>query len=445
MADDNSQKVGRRAAIKTMSAAGAALTVGTTTSAAMGGEDDGEIDYSGHELPYPNTSVTKLHQSIRNVTNHPEILTLTDADIDRHFENSDLEGRAYTEARDYVRSLRKRYPVQTVSNKNVTMYKLGPRAEKSSITPKKDGNGRAYAKALSVFAGNPDEARANWSKDHHIDITEELLSDTIGSNFTISINSDDPDEFGGRAADRVDDLTSQLQTDNIVEELIVGEVADWLKTVLNVYHTNWIQYYDPSIASLDMGDLGTLDLPYGLGKAHKAGGAFFQEARNESSDYDAEVKCGYSIHYLQDCAQPLHTSMGAEQAGVDIYGLTSDNDIDYSFSKKKWLHYGFEGLVKRNWTEYPDFASDDLKYHMSSSGSPSRIYSAEQAIEDMAKNSTDYGYDIYDTIIRNEDSGSNSTGWDTSTKREVYEDLANCFSTLGYLGHGFMEEFQRER
>lgn len=388
-------------------------------------------------------TVEKLDSSIRSVTNHPEMLTLSRDAIDRHFQASDLEGREYNSARKYVSKLRKQYPVERVQNGNEITVKLadGAKTKKTATNAKKE---RDRLNAVGVFAGpGPNIVETQWDKDHHISITDSLLEDTIGSDYTIETHSEDPDEFGDVAKGQIDDISSQINMDSIIGSITKYAVTEVLKTALGVFHSNWAQYYDPEVTVIDFGSLGEANFPSGLGRAPRAGNEFFTQAINESSRYDGEKKLAWSLHYLQDCAQPLHTGMGMEQAGLDVRGATNGN-IDFVTSPKNWLHRGFEHIVHNNWTSTSrDFVDDNLQNHLRGTSAP-RIYSAAQAIRDMAGVSTQYSYNIYNTIYYNQSKSQNYWDWDDSTKRTIYENLANCYSTLGYLGRGFVEEFERD-
>lgn len=336
------------------------------------------------------------------------------------------------------------YPVEHVTDGNAATIRLASDAGTDTVIPGKDEERRTelHVKAIDVFAGEGHgrSVGPDWDKSHHEDVTEVLLEDTVGWDYWAVSRSDEPDEFGANARGRVDDVGDQIDLGNI--DVAKGVVVDMVAATLDVYHSNYSQYYDPSIGSIPLGSLGSADVPVGLGKAPQAGDAFFEEAISASGSYEQSEGFGWSIHYLQDCAQPLHTSMGLEQAGLHVeYGW---DGLSWDFSKKKWIHYGFEHIVNNNWESEPGFGGDNLKSHMSSSGSPVAIYSAEQAIENMAGVSTPYGDDIYYEVYNNEDSSTNYWNWDDSTKESIYEDLANCFSTPGYLGHGFCEEWDDE-
>lgn len=444
---DNANEINRRSALKRISAIGAAFTLGTVPSAAA--ESNQQISYEDLELPYPNTPVTKLHPSIQNVTNHPELLTLPQEAINRHFEASNLKGRKLGKARSYVAKLRNKYPVERIENGTETIIKL---AEEAIPKQSRHSKGSAsYSKnelkhrrnALSVFSGEgPDIVEAQWDMDHHVSITKALMEDTIGADPTIEYASDDPDEFATIAKGQVDDIAAQIETDSIIEDVTKDAVVGVLKDALGVFHSNWAQYHDPSIASIDFGPLGQVDIPFGLGRAPTSAEVFFSKAINESVRWEGEVKLGYSLHYLEDCAQPLHTGMGMEQAGLDVNGVTNGN-IDFFTSAKNWLHRGFEHIVHNNWTSPPSFGGDNLQSHLKGSQSP-RIYSPAQAVRDMSSVSSQYSYNIYYTIYNNQNKSQNYWDWSDSTKRTIYENLANCYSTLGYLGRGFVEEFDRD-
>lgn len=427
--------------LRTLGAAGATLAVGVT-GAAADEETDGSIDYSGLELPYPDTRVRRLHPSIRGVTSHPELLTMSESAVDRHFEVADVSGRTYERLRSQLRRIRRAYPVRTVQQGNTEMEMLAPRAMSRGPVTEFVDDRRSYRKLLSVFGGEGDVIRADWKTDHHRDMAYEALLDEGVYYGTVVDTADDPDYFADVAAGKVDDIADQVDPNTLAGELLKGTIVDVLKKILGVYHSNWAQYFDPNVSLLAFGSLGEVEFPGGLGKAHVTGGEFYEESRYATGT-TAETKLGYSLHYLQDCAQPLHTGMGAEQAGFDVEGLLDDG-LDYNLTPKYWLHYGYEDLVRDNWESAPSFGGDDLLAHFSGVGAPSRIYSAEQAIRDMAEESSVYSYDIYRTIYENEDKSTDYTNWDSSTKQQVYEDLANCFTALGYLSHGFVEEFERE-
>ncbi|WP_128476126.1 phospholipase C/P1 nuclease family protein [Halorussus pelagicus] len=378
------------------------------------------------------------------MTNHPELLTLSEDAIERHFQQADLEGRAYRDARKYVSKLRKAYPVERVENGNEVSVRLADGAkEKKRLTPN-EAKKQARRNAIDVFAGSgTDTVEAQWDMNHHTEITDSILEDSIGTDYTIETHSDDPDEFGDVARGEVDDITGQISMSSITGEVTKYAVAEVLKAGLDVYHSNWAQYHDRDATTIDFGPLGEASFGDGLGRAPRTGDEFFTQAINEDSRYDGEKKLGWSLHYLQDCAQPLHTGMGAEQAGLDVRGVTN-GDIDFATFPKKWLHYGYEHIVNNNWkSSDASFVDDNLQNHLSDSSSP-RIYSAAQAIRDMADVSGQYSYNIYDTIYSNQSKSEDYWNWDDSTKRTVYENLANCFSTLGYLGRGFAEEFERD-
>lgn len=449
----------RRTVLKQLSAVGTALTVGACGTAAA--EPD-ENQYEGFELPFPNVSVTKFHHSVKSATNHPEMLTLSRDAIDRHFQASDLDGQSYQEARNYVRQLRKDYPVERIEEGNRTIIKLAPEAGSPENVHRVDGkqnakwrSREAHANAVSVFAGEGagpptngngnGDVSAQWAVMNHRTLTDMLLEDTTGYDYTIREAADDPDSFGADAKGRVQGISDQLVASSLSEYVTKLAVTEVVKAALDVYHSNYSQYYDPNIYGIDFGPLGTLDIADGLGRAPEAGKAFFEEAINESSSYDAEKKFGWSLHYLQDCSQPLHTGMGLEQAGLDVIQKISSSEIEYDLGPKRWLHYGFEYMVNDHWESTPSFSNQQLSDHLSGSQAP-RIYNAGQAIRDMAGVSNDYSDTVYYEIFNNESKASDTyRDWSSSTKQTVYETVANCFSTLGYLGRGFCEEFERDR
>lgn len=458
---DKRNYVSRRSVIKQISAVGGALGAGASASGLAAAEPD-ENQYGDFELPYPNVSVTKFHPSIKSATNHPEMLTLSRKAIDRHFDGSDLEGRRFQAARNYVRELRKEYPVERVEEGNRTIIKLAPEAGSPSNVHRFDGQQSAgwrsldaHRDAVSVFAGegagpptndgsSDGDVSTQWAVMNHRTMTDMMLRDSIGYDGDIRQAADDPDYFAADAKGRVQDISDQLVATSLSEYLTKLAVTEVVKAALGVYHSNYSQYFDPNVYSLDFGPLGSLEVADGLGRAPEAGKAFFEEALNESYYLDSEKKLGWAFHYLEDCAQPLHTGMGMEQAGLDVIQKISSTNIEYDLGPKKWLHYGFEYMVNDNWESTPSFSDENLSYHLGGYQAP-RIYNAGQAIRDMSGVSNDYSDTVYYEIFQNESEYSDTyRDWDSSTKQTVYETVANCYSTLGYLGRGFAEEWERD-
>lgn len=432
--------ISRRSAIKQLSAVGIGIgAFGTGTVAAEDG--DKEIPYDGFTRPYPDKSATVIDSSIRGVTNHPEMLFVSDESMKRHLESSDLDGRAFSEARDYLVELRKQYPVERVRDGQDTVIRLAPEAETETIYPERgnDAELTRHRNVLHAFNGGKpgdghkmvhhDEVGTQWSQGNHRDITDALLDSAGKYNSTIVAASDDPDDFGEEARGQVNGICDQIDAGplNGVKDTACG----YIKEGLDVFHTNYAQYHDPSIASIPLGPLGSVDIPAGIGKAPTATNTFYYAASAANDD----EKFGWSLHYLEDMSQPLHVGMGLEQAGFEISWSGISKDPKY------WLHYGFEGLVNEYWNQDPSFSfdADTLKETMKNGGTAGYVY-PKSAAENMASTATKYASDIYYEILENE-SNDNYNNWDWYTKYTVYKDLANCFSELGYLGRGMIDKY----
>lgn len=429
----------RRSAIKRLSAVGLGLTVGATGTGAAQSKE--EIPYDDFERPYPDKTTTRFGPSLRGVTAHPEILALSKKAIKRHFKSSDLAGKEYGQALRYVRELRKEYPVERVSDGDDTVIRLAPEAKTEPIYPAKhDAEAqRRHQNAIDVFAGksvdehvgSDGDVSTQWSQSHHKDITEVLLdsADPYLYDYPIIQASDDPDDFGEEARGEVNGICDQIDLGAL--DGYKDTACDIIASALDVFHTNYAQYYDPSIASISFGPFGEIGVPVGLGKAPAATNTFYYAA---ASANDRE-KFGWSLHYLQDMAQPLHAGMGIEQAGFEMTWTGPEKNPKY------WLHYGFEDLLRDFWDQDPSFSSEtkSMEQIMRDSGTASYVY-PKYAAENMAETSTQYASDIYYEILENEDQRDYGT-WDWSTKYNVYKDLANCYSELGYLGRGMIEKF----
>lgn len=440
MSDDT--PISRRTAIKTLSAAGASLAFGATAGAAAAesGEGDKEIPYDGFERPFPEKSVTRIDSSVRAVTAHPEMLVISEEAVDRHFDDSGLSGQKYEQARGYVDDLRKEYPVEHVSDGDDTVIRLARAARAEPIYPDKhdDDERRAHQLAIDVFAGDePNHGHdekfvgPNWSQSHHRDITEALLDSadaSISPSYTVIQASDDPDDFGEEAKGEVDGVCDQIDLG-----LLNGfkdQACDIVENALDVFHSNYAQYHDPSVGSIPFGPFGSIDIPVSLGKAPEATNVFYYDA-----DFnDSEEKFGWSLHYLQDMAQPLHAGMGIEQAGFEMTWTGPE------LNPKYWVHYGFEDLLRDYWDQSPGFSFDEPMIDIMKDGdTPGYVY-PETAAENMSETSTQYASDIFYEIYENETQRDYDT-WDWYTKYVVYQDLANCYSELGYLGRGLIEKY----
>ncbi len=423
-----------------MSAVGLGLAVGVTGTGVA--QPDKEIPYDDFERPYPDKTTTRFGSSLRGVTAHPEMLALSKKAVKRHFKASDLSGKEYGQALQYVLEARKDYPVEHVSDGGDTVIRLAPEAKTEPLYPAKNDTEaqRHHRNAVQVFAGGASgkhsaetsgEVSPQWDQNHHKDITEVLL-DSADANlydYPIIQASDDPDEFGEEARGEVNDICDQIDLGAL--DGYKDKACDIVASALDVFHTNYAQYYDPSIASISFGPLGSIDVPAGLGKAPEATNTFYYAAASA----DDSEKFGWSLHYLQDMSQPLHTGMGIEQAGFEMTWTGPEKN------PKRWLHYGFEDLLRDFWNSDPSFSSEtkSMEQIMRDSDTADYVY-PKSAAENMAETSTQYASDIYYEILENEDERDYGT-WDWSTKYNVYKDLANCYSELGYLGRGMIEKF----
>lgn len=431
--------IGRRDAVKKLSAVGIGLAVGASANVGAQSGEKKEIPYDDFEQPYPDKTTTRFGPSLRSVTAHPEMLAVSRKAVTRHFKSSDLEGRDYGQALQYVLDLRKDYPVERVSDGDDTVLRLAPEAKTEPIYPAKNDEKarRNHRNAVRAFAGKRSKKGGDgrvsiqWTQNHHKDITDVLLdslSETV-YDYAIVQASNAPDNFGEAARGQVNGICDQIDLGPL--DGYKDAACDVVASALDVFHTNYAQYYDPSVASISFGPYGSVNIPAGLGKAPEAANTFYYAA----AAADDPEKFGWSLHYLQDMAQPLHAGMGIEQAGFEMTWTGPQKNPKY------WLHYGFEDLLHDFWNSNPSFSgeSKSMKEFMKDSGTAGYVY-PQTAAENMAETSTQYAHDIYYEIFENENQRDYGT-WDWSTKYNVYKNLANCYSELGYLGRGMVEKF----
>lgn len=91
------------------------------------------------ELPNPDTTVHTYDDSLYQITSQPHLLAISDDAIDRHFDASSLEGKEFETAKQYVTSLRKRYPSETVEEGNEVVHRVSSEGRRNLDSEKRSG------------------------------------------------------------------------------------------------------------------------------------------------------------------------------------------------------------------------------------------------------------------------------------------------------------------
>lgn len=472
--DGGGRSIERRSMLKLVSSAGVGLTFGGVASA----DSDPTVESNAVEVPYPDTTVIKYDNSLYQITSHSHLLALSDEAIDRHFSASSLEGREFESTRGYVESLRARYPVEIVQDGNEKRFQLSDQAQKNLNSERRSGKPllesgadsqdrpapseggipavqtardyMALKSAISVFGSDPpnhSDISPQWEPNHHPDLLDDTKDD-VDSSAEFYEWASDPDEFSEWANDNVEpsvDVIDVIQNPGIMGPAwIIDKVRVLLtETANNIWHNNYAQYYDPNAITISVPGVDDIKLG-GIGAAPGTFAHFYWKAKDASYDYYTRKYTAWASHYLHDMAQPLHTGMGIEQAGItwDIDVNVSLDDFlefDISYNTMHWLHYGYEQLV-RNMYE------DEFQQHFKG-WSTNSVYTPEETAREMAQTSSEYSADVFHTILDNETAGDDTpSSWSDTTKQTVTEDLSNCFAICGshcreiMLNQGFGEE-----
>lgn len=143
----------RRSALRSLAATATAITAGV--GVANAGEDPSPFHdpVDAPELPYPDKTVFTYDNSLRKITSQAYLLALSEKAIDRHFDTSNLEGREFERARQYVRNLRKRYPTRTVERDEETVFELSHEARRNLHLDRRSG--RPLAENASPSGDRP--------------------------------------------------------------------------------------------------------------------------------------------------------------------------------------------------------------------------------------------------------------------------------------------------
>lgn len=431
----------------------------------------------------PESTIQTYGESLYEITTHPYLLTVSDEAIDRHFGASSIKGREYEYGRRYVERLRARYPVETVKDGYEERFELSDQARKNLNTERRSGKpvldtadtnsdrpspseGGIPAKqsdhdqvalrtTLDVFGAQSstdsnDSASPEWNRGHHVDLLDDAKDD-VDTSTNFYTWARDPDDFSEWADGYLDMADAALDFITYPANAVPG--VDWLQdklldgfsAALGVLLNNYTQYYDPNPITIPVPHLS--DIKVGnIGMAPQACAVFYDMAETASSSYWTRKYTAWASHYLQDMANPLHTGMGMEQAGLDWNfnfewrgGTRFVIDIDFFTSPKHWLHGGAEQLVS-------DVYEDELQGWYK--GHETRwINSPEYAIDRIAQESNEYADDIFQTIMENETAGQNDPDeWSDDTRDLVTDRVESCLKICGkynrqlLLDQGFGEK-----
>ncbi|MFC3956962.1 hypothetical protein [Halovivax cerinus] len=465
--------IGRRTTLKYLSAGALGVSL---SSSQVSARSDSTATPERMDLDRPDRPIVKYDDSLYEITAHPYILTLSDAAIDRHFGVSSIKGREFESARRYVENLRARYPVETVVTDEEKRFQLGEEARANLTNERRSGeplltgasenqtrpspseggipakqsdlDQDAFRTTLSVFAGpssgDADEGSSpQWRINHHVKLLEDAKAD-VGSSTYFSDWAGEPDLFDDWAngfLEKADAALDMVYYPSAMPGVgwLEDKLIDMWSAVLDVYMSNYMQYYDPDVSSISvphLQDIGIKD----IGGAPVA----FKEFYDRGMAPHGRVYTAWASHYLHDVANPLHTGMGYEQIGIDIdFEWNWDPsrflvDFDHSIDPKHWLHKGVEKYVQNNYeAEFADaFRGDD--------GAP--IITPQFAIKSVADESSGYADDIFHQIMDYETPGDDTPdSWDDDTKDMLDGDIKPCLELCGkynrqlLVDHGYGE------
>lgn len=467
MSKQGSGSMSRRSALKMLSAVGASAAASAGVTAT-----DGSVRVADRDTfdPYPDDKPLKYHESLRRVTNEPYLLSLPSESIDRHFDSSDLEGREFERTRTWVRNLRMRYPTERVEGRHFEWVTLtdeavrtlertdrrqrtlvGQNSDVETLDQPDEGglpsiqseaDVQARRNVLEMYAGpEGDGARAMWDPSHHERILQQALDD-VDSDADMAQWAGVPDSFNQMANGRLGLQDGDLDLDIpdvpfVPEDEIADFAASALKSAIDRVFKNYTQYYDPDVFNFSIPHIGQIEID-NLGMAPHASEAFRGAAAGTYDDEQERRYLAYSTHYLHDMAVPLHTGMGLEQAGLDIQFDPLGGNFSFDLNPKKWLHFGFEGLVRDNWGGNRSFVDDF-------SGTDTAWPNSFLGTVRMSQVSSTYSDDIFNEILKNENPPNNRNSpywrdWNGATKDRLLRNIDTCFSSLGSYNRGYLTE-----
>lgn len=461
----------RRTALRSLVAATSVTPAGLGVASARSESERSHDGDGTPDPPYPNTTVRTYDDSLRRITSHPHLLALSEEAIDRHFDSSSLEGREFERARTYVRNLRSRYPVERVETDSEIVFRLRPEArrnlsiERRSARPlaetasrrgfrpspadggvpsqQSDADRDALRTAVGAF-GDLAESRESfgqglelqWVPSHHGRMLEAVAED-VGASGNFADWAERPDEFGELANGALGLADGTLEIPSVVpfgirEDVVERTLGRALQRVVRIALDNYAQFYHP--ADLRIPTPAIDDLRIGnAGMAPQAARYFAEEAkRHDGGSDDNRRNAAFASHYVQDVGNPLHTGAVVEQAGVvwDVgvdtwYGVPTGIDVDVdTTSPNRWLHHGYERLVRDRW--------DDLQDHLAGTYTPS-IDDAADAVRSVAAETHRYADDLFHTIYENEGHARSAdpAAWSAETRREALRAISNCLDVTG--------------
>lgn len=421
----NATSIGRRSLLKSTAATAAVGTGILGTAGSATGLDPSED--SGNK---PSFDYKKVDKSLKKVTPHYELLTFSENTVMSFIGNSDLSPEEKREARETVVDLRSKFPVRRRRDGNVIWLELAGNAPEATKADRKKFQrvDRVYTNGIP----NTDQVSTQWATGDHEQHTKSACNDVQVPDSTAN------------------DIASYSKApDNITDDVGIPDTIDHYSDVKEAmeygfkkFLRHWDHYYDTGVYydywcyhdghGNDFGGVGGAPraVDTTMSNAYWYDNNGYYSYRNES--------LGWALHFLEDVAQPLHAGMGWEQLGIKlVYDSSEDDNVSWEVDPKKTLHNRYAAYASENWTSGDyfriDFRSyDDCCYY--------DIYDPPSALKGLADEAGEYSYDVYDTIL-NEENNAKWENWSDSTRNEMQDLTSYLMEEEGKYVRGFLKEF----
>jgi hypothetical protein len=390
----------------------------------------GALDPSEDSTEKPDITYKKVDRSVREVTAYYTLLTFSEDTVFSNIKNSDASPEEKREARDTLIDLRRKYPVRKEQDGNVTWLTLARENAQSTQEEREQ-----FQKVNGVYRdGIPgrDEASTQWYTTDHSDHTW-----AAGQDVNVPSSDLDTIEQYSEEPDNITDGVEMPSSINHYEDVKAAFEYGLKKLIRHwdhfyntgVYYSYWC-YHDGH--GNDFGSIG------GAPRATQSemDDAYWYDSYGYTTYRNQDL--GRALHFVQDVANPLHAGEGWEQLGVYLYYDSSEDDnVAWGVDPNHTTHSRYEEYASDHWTSGDyfrlDFRSyDDCCYYS--------IYDSEAAVKGLADKAGEYSYDVYDTIL-NEENNAHWPDWSSSTRSEMEELTSYLIEEEGKYVRGFLKQF----
>jgi hypothetical protein len=418
-------RIGRRSVLKS---AAATAAVGTGILGSVGSATG--MDPSQESGNEPSFDYKKVDRSVKEITVHYDLLTFSESTIMSFINSSDASPQEKREARETVVDLRSKFPIRQRRDGNVIWLELARDAPESTQDDRKKFQqvDRVYTDGIP---GN-DQVSTQWATSDHEKHTYRAADDLDVEESTandVASHSKDPDN-----------ITDGLGIPDNIDHY--EDVKEAFEYGMKKFFRHWDHYYDTGVYyDYWCYHDGHGDDFGGIGGAPKATDIKMDDAYwYDSYGYDSyrNEALGWALHFLEDVAQPLHSGMGWEQLGIKlVYDSSEDDNVTWEWDPKKTTHERYATYASDNWSSGEVFRYDFRSY---SDCCYYDIYDPSSALKGLANKSGEYSYDVYDTIL-NEEDNAEWDNWSDSTKSEMEDLTSYVMEEEGKYVRGFLKEF----